>query len=127
MPKFSSVDAAFTRTPQGWTFKSRYPRMFGQPSTYLLTDAEKAALEERLNRVMLRALVLAFILLVFCVFALLMVRDFVLRLGADTLEAELLRWIVSIVIASVLIPVLFFMRHRAVQPVLRTARRIGPA
>lgn len=56
MPKFS-----FKRTPEGWAFKSAYPRIFGQPSTYLLTDAEKAALEERLKRVVLRSRVLVFI------------------------------------------------------------------
>src|SRR5215813_6886219 len=28
MPKFSSVDVLFKRTPEGWTFKSAYPRIF---------------------------------------------------------------------------------------------------
>ena len=53
MPKFSSVDVLFTRTPEGWTFKSAYPRIFRSLSTYLLTDAQKEAFEQRLNRYVL--------------------------------------------------------------------------
>jgi hypothetical protein len=39
MPKFSLVDALFTRTLEGWTFNSSYPRIFGRPWTYLLTSS----------------------------------------------------------------------------------------
>ena len=48
MPKFTSVDVLFTRAPEGWTFNSSYPRIFGRPWTYLLTEAQKETLEERL-------------------------------------------------------------------------------
>ena len=36
MPKFASVDILFKCTPEGWTFNSSYPRIFGPPPTYLL-------------------------------------------------------------------------------------------
>ena len=48
--------------------------MFGQPSTYLLTGAEKSALEERLNPVVLWSRVLVFIFVVSGALALFMVR-----------------------------------------------------
>jgi hypothetical protein len=47
MPKFSSVDVLFKRTPEGWTFNSSYPGIFGPLSTYLLTDVQKVALEQQ--------------------------------------------------------------------------------
>src|SRR5215472_5911262 len=41
----------FTRTPEGWTFDSRYPRIFSwRRWTYLLTDAQKERLAERMRR-----------------------------------------------------------------------------
>jgi heme/copper-type cytochrome/quinol oxidase subunit 2 len=82
MPKLSSVDVLFKRTPEGWTFKSAYPRMFGQPSTYLLTGAEKAALEERLNHVVLWSRVLVFIFVVSGALALFMVRAAAISQGS---------------------------------------------
>jgi len=48
--------------------------MFGQPSTYLLTGTGKAALEERLNHVVLWSRVLVFIFVVSGALALFMVR-----------------------------------------------------
>jgi hypothetical protein len=124
MPKLSSVDVLFKRTPEGWTFKSAYPRMFGQPSTYLLTDAEKEALEQRLNRHALMSLVLAFMLVALGDFTLIiMVPD----LDAGSPKSWLLVCVVGIVVAIPLVPALFFTRHRVVEPVLCTARRVGPA
>jgi hypothetical protein len=35
MPNFALVDVLFTRTPEGWTFNSSYPRIFGRPWTDL--------------------------------------------------------------------------------------------
>jgi len=52
------------------------PRMFGRPATFQLTDALKAALEERLNRMMLMARVSVFIFAVLGAFALFSVADF---------------------------------------------------
>jgi|SRR5262252_1841008 len=124
MPKFSSVDVLFKRTPEGWTFKSAYPRIFRPLSTYLLTDAQKAALEQRLNRYVLMSLVLAFMLVGLGDFTLIiMVPD----LDAGSPKAWLLVCVVGIVVAIPLIPALFFIRHRAIEPVLCTTRRVGPA
>jgi len=127
MPRLSSVDVWFKRTPEGWTFNSSYPRMFGQPSTYLLTDAQKAALEESLYRVVLRSRVLAFILVALSVFALFMVPDFANRLEAGSPMAWFLACVVWIVLTSALILSAIFARYRVFQPVLRAARCIGLA
>src|SRR5467141_3831463 len=82
MPKFTSVDALFTRTPEGWTFNSSCPRFFGRPWTYLLTEAQKEALEQRLNRFVLMSLVLVIMLVALGDFVLFRVPGF-----ADRLEA----------------------------------------
>src|SRR5258708_39525639 len=127
MPEFSSVDVLFKRTPEGWTFSSSYPGIFGRPSTYLLTDAQKAALEEGLNRVVLMATVLMCTLAVLLgVFAQFMVPDFADRLEAGSPGTWLLLCVVSIVLASVVVPFVHFFRHRVIESVLCTARRIGP-
>jgi hypothetical protein len=128
MPKFSSVDVLFTRAPEGWTFNSSYPRIFGRPWTYLLTEAQKEALEQRPNRFVLMSLVLVIMLVALGDFVLFRVPDFADRLEAGSPEAWLLVFVVWIVIASTLIiPAIFFIRHRVIQSTLRTARRIGPA
>jgi hypothetical protein len=127
MPKFSSVDVLFTRTQEGWTFNSSYPRIFGRPWTYLLTEAQKATLEEQLNRLVLMVRVGAYVSIALGAFALFMVRDFANQLLAGSLEARLLACVVWIALSAALIPALAFIRHRVIQPVLRTARRVGPA
>jgi hypothetical protein len=127
-PRFSSVDVLFKRTPEGWTFNASYPRYFGPWSTYLLTDLQKAALEEGLNRFVLMAIILACTLGVLLgVFVQFMVPDFADRLVADSPGAWLLLGVVSIVLTSVLAPSAHFFRHRVIESVLCTARRIGPA
>jgi hypothetical protein len=41
----------FKRTPEGWTLDSPYPQIFGwRRWTYLLTDAQKERLAERIRR-----------------------------------------------------------------------------
>ena len=127
MPKFASVDILFKRTPEGWTFNSSYPRIFGPPPTYLLTDAQKAALEQRLNRVVLMSHVLVFMLIALGVFALFIVPDFADQLEAGSPGAWLLACVVWIVLASTLITAIFFIRHRVIESVLCTARRLGSA
>jgi hypothetical protein len=127
---FSSVwmDLWFKRTPEGWTFNSSYPRIFGRPSTYLLTDAQKATLTERLGRTLLISRVSALALAVASgVLAAFSTPDFVSRLDAGSLEAWLLVFVVAIALASVLVAAIAFVSRRAVQPVLCTARRVGPA
>jgi len=127
MPKFSSVDVLFARTPEGWTFNSSYPRIFGRPWTYLLTEAQKETLEERLNRSVLIVYVGVFVLIALGAFALFMVRDFADQLLAGSPEAWLLACVVYVVFSSALISALFFVRHRVIESVLCTARRVGPA
>jgi hypothetical protein len=127
MPKFASVDILFKRAPEGWTFNSSYPRIFGPPSTYLLTDAQKAALEQRLNRVVLMSHVLVFVLIALGVFALFIVPDFADQLEAGSPGAWLLACVVWIVLAATLITAIFFIRHRVIESVLCTARRLGSA
>src|SRR5215831_16831800 len=121
MPGFSSVDVLFTRTPEGWTFNSPHPRFFGRPSAYLLTDSQKATLEERLNRVHLMLLVFAFTLVAFGVVPV-VVRfpDFAHQLEAGTPWALFLMCVIAIVIATVLVPAILFANYRGVQPVAMT-------
>ena len=46
-----ALSKMFKRAPEGWTFDSPYPRIFSQRRwTYLLTDAQKESLAERLRR-----------------------------------------------------------------------------
>ena len=46
-----ALSNSFKRTPEGWTFDSRYPRIFSwRRWTYLLTDAQKERLAERIRR-----------------------------------------------------------------------------
>jgi hypothetical protein len=127
MPKFSSVDVLFTRTPEGWTFNSSYPRIFGRPWTYLLTEAQKDILEERLNRSVLMVHVGVYVSIALGAFALFMVRDFANQLLAGSLEAWLLACVVWTALSGALIPALLFVRHRVIESILCTARRVGPA
>ena len=127
MSKFSSVDVFFQLTPEGWTFDSSYPRSFGPLSTYLLTDAQKSALEKRLNRLALSSLVLVFMLIGLGVFALFIFPDFADQLEAGLPGAWLLVVVLWIVLTSALVLSAVFIRHRVVEPVLCTARRVGSA
>ncbi len=129
MPKFTSVEALFARTPEGWTFNSSYPRFFGRPWTYLLTEAQKEALEQRLNRGTFVLLLSVFVLLAALVaFVQFRFPDFVDRLEAGSPPHWLILcalWIA--VTGAVVLSALFFVRYRGIAPVLRDARRIGPA
>jgi hypothetical protein len=128
MPKFSSVDVLFTRTPEGWTFNAPYPRFFSRPSTYLLTDAEKATLEQRLGRsVLILQSVSLMMVMASAVLMSFWVPHLMDGLDAGSLDAWLLFFLLVIVLAIALIPAIFFVRHRVVQSVLCAARRIGPA
>jgi hypothetical protein len=72
--------------------------------------------------------VFAFVLVALGGFALLFgVPDFVDRLDAGSPEAWLLLCVVGIVPGIVVASAVLFIRYYVVQPVLRTARRIGPA
>ena len=86
-----------SRAPRkGGTFKSAYPLIFRPLSTHLLTDAQKEALEQRLNRYVLMSLVSAFMLVGLVDFTLfIVVRD----LDADTPTSWLRVGVVGIVVA----------------------------
>lgn len=128
MPKFSSVDVLFKRAPEGWTFISSYPRIFGPPSTYVLTGTQKVALEERLNRfALLMSLAPVFISLVLGVFASFLLLDLADQLEAGSPGAWLLVSVVFIVFTSAPVSAIFLIRPIVIEPVLSTARRIGPA
>jgi uncharacterized membrane protein (DUF485 family) len=128
MPKFSLVDVLFKRAPEGWTFISSYPRIFGPPSTFVLTDAQKAALEKRLNRfVLLMSLVVVSISLILGVFASFMFPDLADQLEAGSPGAWLLVSVVFVVLTSAPVSAIFLIRPRVIEPVLCTARRVGPA
>ena len=127
MPNFVSVDVLFTRTPEGWTFNSSYPRIFGRPWTYLLTEAQKETLEERLNRLALMTHVGVCVLIALGAFALFMVHDFANQLLAGSLESLLLACIVWIALWGALVHVLFFVRSRVIRPTLGAASCVGPA
>ncbi len=119
---------SYSRAPlEGWTFNSSYPRIFGRPWTYLLTEAQKETLEEGLNRSVLIVYVGVFVLIALGAFALFMVRDFANQLLAGSPEAWLLACVVYVVFSSALISALFFVRHRVIESALCTARRVGPA
>src|SRR5215467_6149498 len=127
MPRYSSVEVLFKRTPEGWTFNSSCPRIFGPWSTYLLTDAQKAALEERLNRFSLMLAAFVFMLIVSGAFTLFMVPDFAHQLEVGSPGAWLLACIVWIVVARTLISALLLICHGVIQSALRGSGCIGTA
>ena len=92
-----------------------------------LSAAQKAALEQRVNRVVLTSHVLVFMLIALGVFALFIVPDFADQLEAGSPGAWLLACVVWIVLTSTLITAIFFIRHRVIESVLCTARRLGSA
>src|SRR5262249_32246941 len=124
-------DALFKRAPEGWTFNSPYPRIFSRRRwTYLLTDVEKETLAWRLRRFLPRvqALVLGVCVLAAVPLAFwLPLPDLVRQLVAGSPAAWLLLSHVVLVLTGVLVPVIGIAHYRLVEPVLRTARRIGPA
>jgi hypothetical protein len=131
--RFSALeDALFKRTPEGWTFDSPYPRIFSRRRwTYLLMDAQKERFTERLRRglrtmylVTIGSCVLAAILIAFWFPSL---PDLLRSLMAGSPRAWLLLCLVYLLPCGALVAVVFINHYRLVHPVLRDARRIGPA
>jgi hypothetical protein len=131
--RFSALeDALFKRTPEGWTFDSLYPRIFSPRRwTYLLTDAQKERLAERLRHglrtaylVTIGSCVLAAIPLTFWFPKL---PDLLRSLMAGLPRAWLLLCLVYLLTCCTLVTAVFINHYRLVHPVLRDARRMGPA
>jgi hypothetical protein len=117
-------EALFKRAPDGWTFNSPYPRLLWRPSTYLLTDAQKAILLERLRRALRVVRLLRFFVVPTCLLILVtttfLVPHLLDSLNAGSLGAWLLFSLLVLFLASVLIPLIGIIHYSAVQPVLRT-------
>src|SRR5215813_6257494 len=134
--RFSALEAAlFKRTPTGWTFDSPYPRVFSQRRwTYLLTDAQKERLTKGV-RLWMRAATLV-------VVGLIILEAIPLAIWLPKLPnlQDLLRWLLAgspggwlllcfvfVLVCGTPLATVFIAQKRWVHPVLRDARRIGPA
>ena len=134
--RFSALEAVlFKRTPEGWTFDSPYPRVFSQRRwTYLLTDAQKERLTKGL-RLSMRAVMLVVIGLIILEAIPLAIwlpklpylQDLLSWLLAGSPGIWLLLCFVFVLVCGTPLATVFVAQKRWVHPVLRDARRIGPA
>jgi hypothetical protein len=125
-------DAVFKRTPEGRTFHSPYPRIFSRRRwTYLLTDAQKERLAERLHRrvrnMQLVMVGLCFLLAIPFAFWVRKLPDFLRSLLAGSPPAWLLLCLVYALTFVALITLVSIAHYRLAHPVLRDACRIGRA
>lgn len=122
-------DALFRRAPGGWTFNSPYPRIFSrQLSTYLLTDVEKERLAGGLRRGLQKVQIVLFGVCVLAAVPLAFRLPDVLRaLRAGSPGAWLLVFLVFVLIGGMLASAVVITHYRLIHPILRGARRIGPA
>jgi hypothetical protein len=99
------------------------------PALYLLlTDAQKAALVERLRRNTPIVRVLMFIFVVgVAVLASLLAPGWPDRLDAGSSDTWFVVCLIVVVLLSALVPCVVIAHYRLVRPVLSTARRLGPA
>jgi len=126
-------DALLKRTPEGWTFNSPYPRIFSRRRwTYLLADAQKERLVEGL-RCWVRAAALAVIGLCAVVSAILLAfrhlkqPDPLSWLLAGSPGVWLLLCLLFVLAYGMVATAVLIGQKALVHPVLRDARRIGPA
>ena len=127
-----ALSKMFKRTPEGWTFDSPYPRIFSQRRwTYLLTDAQKESLAERLRRRMRKMQLVivgfGFLLAVPLTFWFTKLPDFLRSLLAGSPGAWLLLCLVYVTLATLVFITAFITHYRLVHPMLRDAHRIRPA
>ena len=127
-----ALSNSFKRTPEGWTFDSRYPRIFSwRRWTYLLTDAQKERLAERMRRglrtMYLATIGLCFLLGFLVAFWFRKLPDFLRSLLVGSPGAWLLLCVVLVLVYGTLAATGVFITQKRVHPVLRDARRIGPA
>jgi hypothetical protein len=128
-----ALSKMFKRTPEGWTFDSPYPRIFSwRRWTYLLTDVQKERLAERMRRGLrttyLVTIGLCFLLAIPLAFWIRKLPDFLRSFVAGSPGAWLLLCVVFVLVSGTLPATgVFITQKRFVHPVLRDARRIGPA
>ena len=127
-------DTLFKRTPEGWAFDSPYPRIFSwRRRTYLLTDAQKERLAERLRRRMRKMRVAivgsSFLLAIALAFWIRKLPDFLHSLLAGSPRAWLLLCLAYVLTCFTLVTLVPIAQYRLVHPVLRAARLmvVGPA
>jgi len=131
--RFSALEAAlFKRTPTGWTFDSPYPRVFSHRRwTYLLTDAQKERLTKGVRLWMRAATLVVVGLIILGAIPLAIWRtklpDLLRGLLAGSPGTWLLVCFVLVLLYGTLVSAVFVTRKRWFDPVLRDARRIGPA
>jgi len=128
--RLSALEASlFKQTPEGWTFDSTYPRIFGRRRwTYLLTDAQKERLTEGLRRwVRTAALTTIGFAILLAIPLAFRFSDFLRSLLAGSPRAWLLLCLVLMLVWGTLATAVFIAKKRWFHPVLRDARRIGPA
>jgi hypothetical protein len=131
--RFSALEALlFKRTPEGWTFDSPYPRIFSQRRwTYQLTDAQKERLTAGLRLWMRTATLVVIGLIILGAIPLAIWRtelqDLLRGLLAGSSGAWLLVCLVLVLLYGTLVSAVFVAQKRWFDPVLRDARRIGPA
>ena len=134
----AAVEAAlskmFKRTAEGWTLESPYPQIFSwRRWTYSLTDAQKERLVERMRRGVRTTYLVTIGLCVVPVATPLAFRfrqlpDFLRSLVAGSPSAWLLLCLVFVLFYGSFTAIgAFITQKRFVHPVLRDARRIGPA
>jgi len=132
--RFSALEALLIkRTPEGWTFDAPYPPGFNRRRwTYLLTDAQKERLTEGL-RLWMRTMTLVLVgLIILGAIPLAIWRtklpDLLRALLAGSPGAWLLLCLVFVLFYGSFTAIgAFITQKRFVHPVLRDARRIGPA
>jgi hypothetical protein len=123
-----TTEGNFKPAEGGWTFIAPYPRLVFRPSVYIITDAQKAELVERLVRAQWGWL--GFLVLVGPAFAWVqMVVSRWLSSGplSDGPGGWSLPFAIGAVLGTLIVFPFFILIHWAIKPVLSTATRIGPA
>jgi len=131
--RFSALeDLLFKRTPEGWTFDAPCPPNGSRRRwTYLLTDAQKERLTEGLRLWMRTTTLVVVGLIILGAIPLAIWRtklpDLLRGLLAGSPGAWLLVCLVLVLLCGTLVSAVFVAQKRWFDPVLRDARRIGPA
>jgi len=131
--RFSALeDLLFKRTPEGWTFDAPYPPNGSRRRwTYLLTDTQKERLTEGLRLWMRTTTLVVVGLIILGAIPLAIWRtkvpDLLKGLLAGSSGAWLLVCLVLVLLCVTLVSAVFVAQKRWFDPVLREARRIGPA
>jgi hypothetical protein len=131
--RFSALETSlFKQTPEGWTFDSPYPRIFSRRRwTYLLTNAQKEMLTEGLRRCVRTAALMtigfAILVAIPLAFWLPKLPDLLRWLLAGSPSVWLLLCLALVLVYGTLATAVLIAQKRWFHPVLRDARRIGPA